>query len=246
MKKKAAGLENIYNESVNFFASFFGNLNHQYNSLSRIQTYAARSVIFDQDSAAEAVYLVESGLVKLVRLEQAGREVIIDLRRPPWMLGAPCVLLEKPYPYTAVTLIQSSLRRLQAKVFQQIIKTNKLFSYQICLLLSRQILDHMKRLEAISCMSAKKRLAQLLCDLICAQEPAKLQKPHEFQVPLKNEELAQMVSVTREHLCRLLREMEKDGVVTREKRVLTIVNPAGLLQKMEDKRIISPHFISTI
>jgi CRP-like cAMP-binding protein len=116
-------------------------------------------------------------------------------------------------------------------VFLELVKTNGQFSWQLNRLLSQEIFNQMKRLEAIACMPARDRLEHFFCDLIHEQEPAELQEPAEFRVTLKNQELAQMVAVTREHLCRLLKEMEQEGVIRRDKGSLIVPDFTGFLRK---------------
>jgi CRP-like cAMP-binding protein len=52
------------------------------------QTYPAQAVIFHQDTSVHAVYLIEQGLVKSVRVVENKRKVIIDLHGNHWFIGA--------------------------------------------------------------------------------------------------------------------------------------------------------------
>jgi len=49
--------------------------------------------------------------------------------------------------------------------------------------------------------------------------------------PLKHKELAQMVAVTPEHLSRLLKQLERDGIIKREKGLLVMNNSQSLIQE---------------
>jgi CRP-like cAMP-binding protein len=97
-------------------------------------------------------------------------------------------------------------------------------------MLSQEIFKQMKNMEAMSCMSAQDRLKLFLCDMIDEQKPGG-SKPSGFFLPLSNQELAQLLAITPEHLCRVLKGMERKGLIRREKGMLTVTNPAGLLQE---------------
>jgi CRP-like cAMP-binding protein len=56
------------------FDSFFGNPASDGNGQGFVQTYPAQAVIFKQDTSAHTVYLIERGLVKLVRIAANGRK----------------------------------------------------------------------------------------------------------------------------------------------------------------------------
>jgi CRP/FNR family transcriptional regulator len=212
------------------FDSLFTNLENSGDDRGLVQIYPAQVVIFKQDTPANAVYLIERGLVKLIRVAPNGRHVIIGLRRRHWLIGAPAVLLGKPYSFTAVTLFPSSLRRIPAKDFLDLANMNGQFSWHLHRLLSQEIFNQMKKMEAMSCLTAQDRLKRFLCDLIDEQKHIG-PKPAGLSLPLSNQELAQLIAITPEHLCRVLKGMEQEGLIRRGKGMLTVTDPASLLQK---------------
>ncbi len=216
-----------------FFSSFFGEHKSQSDGWSHIQTFPAGTQIYQQGASADTVYLVERGMVKLTRLAPNGREMIAGIRRRHWLIGTTAVLLRRPHSFTAAALVRTSLRCIPANIFVHLAKMNSQVSWQLNLLLSQEILNHRKRLEANSCMTARESLECFLCELINEQEPEESQKSREFLVPLKSQELAEIIAVTPEHLSRLLKEMEKDGVIRREKGMLIVIDLKGLLQRDE-------------
>lgn len=203
--------------------------NSAYNR-SFVQTYPAHATVFLQDTLANTVYLVEHGVVKLVRVAPNGHHVIIGLRRRHWMIGAPSVLLGKPYSFTGITLVPSSLRGIPARDFLDLAKENKQFSWYLLQMLSRKVFNQMKKVEAMSCMSAQERLERFLCDMIDELKPVGAE-PASLSLPLNNTELAQLLAITPEHLCRVLKEMEYKGIIRRDNGILTVTDPESLVQK---------------
>jgi CRP-like cAMP-binding protein len=195
-----------------------------------VQTYPAHATVFFQDTPANTVYLVEHGVVKLVRVAPNGHHVIIGLRRRHWMIGAPSVLLEKPYSFTGITLVPSSLRGIPAKDFLDLAKENKEFSWYLLQMLSRKIFNQMKNVETMSCMSAQERLERFLCDMIDELKPVG-SGATSLSLPLNNRELALLLAITPEHLCRVLKEMEQKGIIRRDNGILTVTDSESLVQK---------------
>jgi CRP/FNR family transcriptional regulator, dissimilatory nitrate respiration regulator len=210
--------------------SFFLGPGNSVDARGLVQNYPAQVVIFKQDTPAHTVYLIERGLVKLIRIAPNGRQMITGLRRSPWLIGAPAVLLDKPYSFTAVTLFPSSLRCIPAMDFLDLAKSNEQFSWRLHRLLSQEIFNQMKKVEAMSCMSAQDRLMRFLSDLTDEQNRDG-PRPAGFSLPLSNQELAQLIAVTPEHLCRVMKRMEQKGLIRREMGMLTVTDPAGLMQK---------------
>jgi hypothetical protein len=82
-------------------------------------------------------------------------------------------------------------------------------------------------------MPAMDRLEGFLRQLILEQEPAigpaELHKSMRLQIPLKLRELAQLIAIAPEYLSRLLRELEQQGTLRRDKGWLIITDPCKFL-----------------
>src|SRR4051794_176586 len=53
--------------------------------------------LFQQGMLAQEVYIIESGIVKLIHQDQDGQEMIIGLRTREGVIGAASVMLQKPF-----------------------------------------------------------------------------------------------------------------------------------------------------
>jgi len=70
--------------------------------------------------------------------------------------------------------------------------------------------------------NAHTRIGHLLCELAVRLEIADLGNQAEFELPLTQEQLADAVSLTAVHVNRTLKNLEKDGYISRTKRRITI------------------------
>jgi len=224
-----------------FFNNFFGRSENNGDRWSHVQTYPPQTEIYHQGDAAEGVYLIECGVVKLTRSASNGKEIITDIRRRSWLIGTTAVVLGTNYSNTVVTLTPSSLRFIPANVFLDLLKKDGELSRQIIFLLSLDVVKERKGMEVIGCMSARERLEYLFCELMLEQEPPELHRSAEFPVSLRNQELAEIIAVTPEHLCRVLKEMERSGVIRRSKGTVRVTDCMGLLERWE-ARDICPEF----
>jgi CRP-like cAMP-binding protein len=97
-------------------------------------------------------------------------------------------------------------------------------------MLSQEIFIQGKNFAILGCLRAKDRLKRLLYEIIVEVEPlSDFKKKIGLQVPLKHREMAQMIAVTLEHLSRLLKALEHDGVIKRDGNLLTVKNASGLM-----------------
>ena len=215
--------------SDTFYDSFFNETTCTAYGWGPIQIYPAHTEVLHQDTPSNVVYFIHEGLVKLTWIDQAGREVIAGIRRQSWIIGAPSVLLEKPYSFTITTLTQCSLRCISATKFLHLVKKHPEFSFNVLRLLSQEIFNHAKKLVVLGYIPSGDRLKNLLCQFVSDMHPKKdLKKQIKIDFPLSHKELAQMIAVTPEHLSRLLKELEIKGFIKREKDSLILLNPAHL------------------
>jgi len=214
-----------------FCKSFFNEATCTAYGWGPLQTYPAHVEILHQDTPSNAVYFIHEGLVKLTWIDQDGHEVIAGIRRRFWIIGAPSVLLEKPYSFTISTLTQCAFRCISAKKFIHLVKNHTEFSFHVLRLLSQEIFNHARKLVMLGCIPSRDRLKNLLCQFISHMHLKKeLQKQIKIELPLTHKELAQMIAVTPEHLSRLLNDLEKKGFMKREKNSLILLDPANLLK----------------
>jgi CRP/FNR family cyclic AMP-dependent transcriptional regulator len=184
--------------------------------------YPATIELYRQGSPADEVYFIHKGLAKLVRLEGEGHELIIDLRPRGWLIGAAAVISKQQQPVTATTLCECVVQRIPAEVFNSLLRTNPQFSLHVHQMHSHEAIDHITHMARNSCLPAQERLADLLCELVHALELSPSSGEIILRLPLKNWELAQLIAVTPEYLCRLLKKMQQDGIVRQNKGVMII------------------------
>ena len=214
-----------------FFDSFFIESTCGIYGWGPIQIYPAHTEILQQDTPSNAVYFLNQGLVKLTWVDQAGHEVIAGLRRQQWIIGAPSVILDKPYSFTITTLIQCSLRCISANNFLHLIKINSEFSFHMLRMLSQEIFNHAKQLVMLGCIPGIERLKNLLYQLITDMRlQTELHENIRIALPFKHKELAQIIAVTPEHLSRLLNKLEKQGIIKREKDSLILLDSVNFKQ----------------
>jgi len=211
-----------------FLNTFFKKHEDDLAGCGPLQPYPSGTEIYSEGTLAEVIYFIERGIVKLSRLELNGKERIVSLRSRYWLLAAPSVILGTPYSYTATTVTPCYLRPITANCFFQVLKTNEAFSQEIYRLLSQEVLSNLRKVEEVSYMPANERMRQFLRELITELSPEKTQTHTNFQVQLKHHELAEIVGISPEHLCRVTKELERQGVLISTKGILTIIDVSKL------------------
>ncbi len=229
----AIGLSNgSYVKTDVSFESFFAKCAFGAYGWSPPREYPALTEIIKQNTPASAVYFIEYGLVKLSHLETSGREVIAGLRRRNWIIGAPAVLLGRKYSFTGTALVDCKIRHISPERFLSLIETNREFSRHMLRMFSQEIYNYGKTFCNLGCLPAIDRLKRLLYDMMMEiKEPLGSKDKVKLSFPLKHKELAQMIAVTPEHLSRLLKQLERDGIIKREKGLLVLNNSQSITKE---------------
>jgi CRP/FNR family transcriptional regulator, cyclic AMP receptor protein len=188
----------------------------------RTLEYPGRVGLFRQGSEAQSVYFVHSGLVKLVCLDHSGKQVIVGLRGPGWLLGSVPVMLQKPYATAAETVCVCQLIRISASEFDRLIRSSPKFSLYLHQLHAQEVHEHLKKLVNVASRRTQQNLIDLLQDLTCAFGSPKNAASGTLDIPLKQWEIAELLAVTPEHLSRMLRTMKRNGLLFRRKNMLVI------------------------
>jgi CRP-like cAMP-binding protein len=218
------------------FASLVAQGSEIFATLVPPDAYRPEIELFSQGSEPQEVYCIGRGLVKLVSIDPAGRQFIVGLRSPGWILGAASVIVQRPHLLTATTITSCHLHRISAETFLDLAKGNAQFAWYLQQILGREVYDQVTGLVRLGSSSARQRLEQLLLQFISSMETGKSEKGMSFELPLRHWEIAQLIAVTPEHLSRLLRRIEQEGVIQREPRriVITDLQKFRLLSDLQE------------
>lgn len=77
---------------------------------------------------------------------------------------------------------------------------------------------------------AKSRVAHMLCEFAARHEAIGLDSPHNFELPMTQEQIADATGLTAVHVNRMLRALDEEGLTVRGKREIRITNWARLRQ----------------
>lgn len=176
----------------------------------KVQSYAPGEQIFRQDERPEAVYLVASGRVKVVRVTPEGYESILCVRGPGDYF-CPVPLLDKGnHLGTAVAISPVTLFAVERGEFCRLCQISPELLAVVqgdCLSEVRQLLN---RLEAFAFRSVRERVAIALLD----EGRHQLGSNRTGELHLTQQELAGLVGASRESVSRSLKQLEHKGVVS--------------------------------
>ncbi|HWX54707.1 MAG TPA: Crp/Fnr family transcriptional regulator [Verrucomicrobiae bacterium] len=167
--------------------------------------------IFSQGDAADAVFYVQKGRVKLTVISKRGKEATIALLGDGKFLGEECVATIQPLRMaTATAITATTILRIEKNEMVRVLHDEKLFSdVFVSYLLSRNARMQADLVDQLF-NSSEKRLARAL--LLLAQF-GKEGAPETVIPKISQEILAEMVGTTRSRVSFFMNRFRKLGFI---------------------------------
>ena len=182
----------------------------QVNLGRTIVSYRKQSPIFAQGDAADAVYYIQDGQVKLTVVSARGKEAVIAILGAQAFFGEGCLSGQLVRIATATSVTDCSLMRIEKPAMMQVLHAEPSFAA----LFTRYLLSRNSRIEEdlIDQLfnSSEKRLARVL--LLLAHF-GKEGHPEPVIPKLSQETLAEMVGTTRSRVSFFLNKFRKLGFI---------------------------------
>jgi len=186
---------------------------HPDDALTSALPYPAGVTLCRQGEPIREVFHIQRGLVKLMRVNSTGKERIVGLRSAGWFVGAAAVILGEPAAATAVTLTAAEMSRICATIFRQRLQSDIDLSWRIHHMHSREIDVDLIESGDLHAIRSRDRLLAFLRAL--PSTPGGAIGGHRVILPLRQWELSQLLGMTAPYLCRLLRDLEREGTLCR-------------------------------
>lgn len=175
-----------------------------------IQSIKPKQTIFLQGSAANAIYFIQSGKIRMTVISKHGREGVIAMLEPGAFFGECCLLDIAANTASATTMSKSTVIRIEKKAMLRLLEEEPhLASFFMTFLLSRNqqieadLLDHLFN-------SSEQRLARLLLMLARSGDDAGT----EMVIPkISQEILAARVGTTRSRINFFMNKFRKLGLI---------------------------------
>ena len=169
-----------------------------------------KQIIFSQGDAADAVFYIQKGKVKLTVVSQQGKEAVVAIVEPASFFGEACLAGETVRMATASSLEDTTILRIEKRAMIDVLHQEPAFSELFMrYVLSRNIriqedlVDHLFN-------SSEKRLARVL--LLLAHF-GKDTPPDTAIAKISQETLAEMVGTTRSRVSFFLNKFRKLGFI---------------------------------
>lgn len=189
------------------------------------------TVIFREGDPVEAVYFLESGLVKVYSLTAEGEEQIINILRPGDFFPHLGFLEGGSYPATAEAISPARLVTVRRAALLDLVRRDGDFAVAMLAAMGRRIAVLQHRVRDLSHRDLRGRLARVLLRL-ADEHGVATPAGTRLDLPLSHRELANLVGAARESVSRALAEFRREGLVAGDASGRLVINRQRLIERL--------------
>ncbi|HKT12611.1 MAG TPA: Crp/Fnr family transcriptional regulator [Terriglobia bacterium] len=185
-------------------------------SVKSIVNLPKHAKLLDEGQVPEGIFVLLHGSVKLFVSLKGGKMLILRVVQSGEVLGLSATMSSRSAEYTAETLSPTQFLYVPRKDFLALLEEHPEICVSVVEVLSHQLREAVNMIHYSSgSQPAVEKLADLL-ELWVAENGQVTDRGVELKLPLTQEEIGQMIGVSRETVSRLLAEFEEQGILELE------------------------------
>ena len=229
---------------IPFFSTLKPEEIEQVEQLFRKKTYSKEQVVLYEEDTSNYMYLIYSGKVRVVKMNEEGKEQIITIHKRNEFFGEMTLLDNKTSPATIIAHEDAVIGLLHKKDFDEYLLNNEGIRRKIIELLCARLRDSWEMIKILSfnAENAQDRVVSLL-ERLQELYGIKDNRGVIIDVKLTHQQMASYASVTRETMSRVLRNLERAEMITvlENKAILLNKRFLELKNKKEPIRVAAYH-----
>mgnify|MGYP000844136243 FL=1 len=186
-----------------------------------LKNYDKKDLIYHEGETPTHVYQVLSGKLKLTRLSDDGKEMVLDLLKTGDYFGYWSVLQKQTTTESAEALEPSKVMLIPTLDFLDVVEHENDIASKFIKLLSNNLLAQQYKIVELAYNSVRKRVASALVQIADKYKEDDASKP--FSMAVSRETLAGIAGTSVESAIRMLSEFKSDGLVEVDKAIITII-----------------------
>jgi CRP/FNR family transcriptional regulator, cyclic AMP receptor protein len=202
-------------------------LESQQKFVSRFVTlsHPAHQIILLENDWGGSVYFILEGWVKIRTYNLDGKEVTLNIIGKGEIFGEMAALDKKPRSTDAITLTSTTIGRIPAEDFVNLITTEPMAGVRLAQIMARRLRQVNRRLQLREANSLS-RVADAILFLVDGQGK---EAEGMMEIPnLPHREISSLSGLARETVTRVLTKLEKRGLIERDADLLRIPDVMAL------------------
>lgn len=181
-------------------------------------------IIFVEGEPGEAVFFLKEGRIKITKQTEDGREQILHFIYPGEIFAEVVLFDGGSYPASAEVVEDSRVGMIRNADMERIILNNSGIALGILKIMSKRLRLAQKQINELALMDTSRRMASTLIFLAAEQGVHCEGLGLVIDIPLTNQDLANMIGTSRETANRILNDMRRQKTIKINKKQIMITD----------------------
>ncbi len=228
--KKLESLKKEYRKDIDGLANFIGDVAgkdalQKFIEGRKTNTFKKKQFIYMEGNYPNGIYYVNKGKVKIYKIHDHGKELIIALLKEGDFFGYTTLLEGKVYLETAQALEDAEIVFLPKEDFFSLIYNNREVAKKFLHILTQSVTEQQEKLIELAYSSVRKRVAEAL---LLLQKRYQDEGQQAFSIAISREDLANIVGTATESLIRTLSDFKEEKLVDISEGKIKLLNEKKL------------------
>lgn len=197
------------------------------------RSFARGETIFLRGEPGDALYVILDGEVKIVLVGSDGQESILVVFGQGDFFGEMALFDAKPRSADAVAVSDTTTCVLHRDVFEQFVREHPEVAFPIFRALTARLRRTTHRLEDVMFLDLPTRVAKKLLQL-ASKHGVQTPRGVRIDLPISQQELAEMVGATRPRVNEQLRRLSREGIIEVERQTILLLRPRELKRRVTE------------
>jgi len=198
-------------------------------SLAQKRTVAKGEALFHQGDPAIAMYLVESGLVKVFRVTSDGKEHIFHFISAGETFAEAALFEDRTYPASATALEAGTVFTFSRQALLSGIARHPDMALALFTSMSRLVRELVRQFHLVSSEPAESRFGRFLLEELQRQPPGVIVVP----LSMRKLDLAAYLGISPETLSRTMKRFANEGLIEVQGSDIKVLDSRALLLRFD-------------
>ena len=175
-----------------------------------VRKFQKNVIVLHEGDQSNALYLIDSGQVKVSKINEDGKEVVLSILGEGDHFGEMSLIDDEPRSASIITKTTCDFSLIRKQDFEQVLGANPQLALAVMRSLCQRLRAADRSIESLALMDVYGRIARLLLDSAIEQDGKQL-------VPgrLTHKDIAQMVGSSREMVSRIFKDLTDGGYISK-------------------------------
>lgn len=192
----------------------------------KVKYIRKKQIIYYEGDSISGIYLILSGKVKAIKLNDDGREFVTGMYGPEDYIGIQAMLSGDQYNETVEAIEDTTICLLPKETVNQLLDNYTDIGQKFIKVLSSNLIEKEEQLMQLAYHSVRKRMAEVLLRLAKSSSDG----VDELIIRISREDLASMAGMATETVSRTLSDFKDENIIEKKGSVIQILDSTKLLK----------------